>query len=227
MPPPSVGRVKSGALSPISRLMDGFSFSSLVACAAGGLDGRVVVEPQDTLGARIHIRLKAGEVNRAGARGQNGLERGRPPASSNGSSTVSFRTPCTLRHSASAAIERPPRPGAATRRSRQAPAVPRACSGRSTPGRARRFAQLQILRDEFDIDHAAAAVLDLESGRLAVLLGDARAHVGDVDDQAVGFARPGQHVAHLAVTRSASAAGPATTRARVSAMCSQVQAISR
>ncbi len=91
----------------------------------------------------------------------------------------------------------------------------------------RGFAKLEILRDEFDIDHAAAAMLQFEAGRRAMLLGDARAHVGDVDDEAVGIARPRQQLrAMVAITLSASAAGPATGRARVSDICSQVQASS-
>src|SRR6185437_16441348 len=62
------------------------------------------------------------------------------------------------------------------------------------PWPSRCLAQLKILGDELDIDESAAAVLDLPGGRIAMLLGHAVAHVGDVDHQAIAVARPQEYL---------------------------------
>src|SRR6185437_2422419 len=80
------------------------------------------------------------------------------------------------------------------------------------PGRC--LAQLEILGDELDVDEAAAAVLYLPRRWGAVLLCDAVAHVGHLDDEAVAVARPQEDVAHAGHDLVAKCGRPANdTRA--------------
>ena len=85
--------------------------------------------------------------------------------------------------------------------------------------------ELEILRDEIDIDHAAGGIFQVPDIVLALLQRDGAAHVRDVAGDAGGVARPRQHVADDRLDPGAEVAASAEiTRARVSAMCSQVQA---
>ena len=89
-----------------------------------------------------------------------------------------------------------------------------------------REGQLQILGDEFDVDQAACDELQVPDVAVALFLGDERAHRPRfLSDLAASRSR-------VSVSRTVPAtsaprlASPATKRARVSAMCSQVSASS-
>jgi hypothetical protein len=56
--------------------------------------------------------------------------------------------------------------------------------------------QLQILRDEIDVDDAAGGMFQVPDVVLALLLRDGAAHIGDVTGDAGAVARPGQHAAN-------------------------------
>ena len=84
--------------------------------------------------------------------------------------------------------------------------------------------QLEILRDEVDIDHAAGGIFQVPDVVLALLQRDGAAHVRDIAGDAGAVARPRQHGANDAFDRARNSGGAEITRARVSAMCSQVQA---
>ena len=86
------------------------------------------------------------------------------------------------------------------------------------------MAQRQVLGDEVDVEQPARQVLEVPGALGRRVLGDAVAHVGDVAQQRVGIARPAERGEDGARSRSTSSGGPWITRARVSAMCSQVQA---
>ena len=53
--------------------------------------------------------------------------------------------------------------------------------------------ELQILRDEIDVDHAAGGIFQVPDVVLALLLRNGAAHLGHVAGDAGGIARPGQH----------------------------------
>ena len=85
--------------------------------------------------------------------------------------------------------------------------------------------ELQILRDELEIDQPAGGVFEVPALVLALLLRDRLPHLDDVAGDRRRH-RAGRHsTARItSSTRAANAGGAETTRARVSAMCSQVQA---
>ena len=56
--------------------------------------------------------------------------------------------------------------------------------------------ELQILRDEIDVDEAARGMFQIPDIGLAFFLRDRAAHVGDVNRGARRIARPGQHGAN-------------------------------
>src|SRR5215469_10456657 len=66
----------------------------------------------------------------------------------------------------------------------------------------RRFAQLEILCDEFDVEHAAAAMLHVPEWGLAMFVGDALAHVVDLEDEFL-LACAGEDRAYLGADRVA------------------------
>ncbi len=86
--------------------------------------------------------------------------------------------------------------------------------------------QLQILRDEFKIDQTAGGIFRNPTGLLSPFsLAMAVAHLDHVAGDLLGVARgaavcPGSRPS----TRAANSGDADTTRARVSAMCSHVQA---
>ena len=85
------------------------------------------------------------------------------------------------------------------------------------------------LGEQLDVHHPAGPELDLPGvgGGGLVRLGEAAAHVGGVGAHLVGVVRAAEHLGDRRGDLGRRArAGPATTRARVSAMCSQVQASS-
>ena len=63
--------------------------------------------------------------------------------------------------------------------------------------------QLQILRDEIDIDHAAGGIFQIPDVVLALFQRDGAAHVRDIAGDAGGVARPRQHVANDALDSGA------------------------
>ena len=84
--------------------------------------------------------------------------------------------------------------------------------------------ELQILRDELDIDHAAGGIFQIPDIVLAFFLRDRAAHLGDVAGDDRGIAWPRQHLADDRLDLGRNSGDAEITRARVSAMCSQVQA---
>ena len=86
--------------------------------------------------------------------------------------------------------------------------------------------ELQILRDEFDIDQPAGGIFQIPAVGVALLVGDGAAHLDHVaGDHARRRAAAAEHVADRRPRHArAKSGGAETTRARVSAMCSQVQA---
>ena len=85
--------------------------------------------------------------------------------------------------------------------------------------------ELQILRDELDVDQPAGDIFEVPALALALLGRDRLAHLDDVAGDHRGVARRGTaRRGSTLSTRAANAGEAETTRARVSAMCSQVQA---
>ena len=88
-----------------------------------------------------------------------------------------------------------------------------------------RVHELQILRDEFDVDQPAGGIFEVPALAVALLLGDRAAHLDHVaGDQLRDRAGARSTSRMTSSTRAANAGEADTTRARVSAMCSQVQA---
>ena len=95
----------------------------------------------------------------------------------------------------------------------------------STSGCACGVHELQVLGDELQIDEPAAHLLQVPDVLGALLLGDALAHVAHVGGDLGRDRAASRSAARIAAsTRARSGGGPAMTRARVSAMCSHVQA---
>ena len=84
--------------------------------------------------------------------------------------------------------------------------------------------ELQILRDEFEVDQPARGIFEIPPVALALLLGDRLPHLDDIGGDSAGVALRHSTSRITASTRAANAGGAETTRARVNAMCSQVQA---
>ena len=84
--------------------------------------------------------------------------------------------------------------------------------------------ELEILRDEIDIDHAAGGMFQIPDVGLALLQRNRPAHFRDIVGDAAG-SRGRVSTARMTFSIRARNSGDAEiTRARVSAMCSHVQA---
>ena len=56
--------------------------------------------------------------------------------------------------------------------------------------------ELQILRDELDIDQPAGGIFEVPAIAVALFLGDRRTHFDDVAGDQFGIARPAQNIAN-------------------------------
>ncbi len=88
------------------------------------------------------------------------------------------------------------------------------------------LAQLQVVDQEFEIDQTAALQLDVEHPARRLVRRHLGPHRQHVLLELRRIVRRVQHLARIASNRARASGGPASTRARLSAMCSQVQASS-
>ena len=89
-----------------------------------------------------------------------------------------------------------------------------------------REGQLQILSDEFDVDKPARSELQVPDVAVALFPGDERAHGARFPSDLDRVALAGQRLRTVLAMSAPRLLSPATKRARVSAMCSQVSASS-
>ena len=85
--------------------------------------------------------------------------------------------------------------------------------------------QLQGLGDEFDIDQSARRIFQIPAIAAGILRRHLLAHVARIGEDLGGVAALAVRRRRISAfdPRRASSGGPATSRARVSAICSQVQ----
>jgi len=89
-----------------------------------------------------------------------------------------------------------------------------------------RVNKLQILGDELDVDQSAGDIFEVPTLAVALLGRDRLAHFGDVAGGHLRVARPAQHGSDEFFHARRELRRSRHDRARVSAMCSQVQASS-
>ena len=191
LPPPSVGRVKSGALSPISNCHVARLPSSDVRRRSVRGRGSLRSAARTPRAPCAQSAIAPSDFQRREISGADGARKscrspGRAASSRSNAPPIARRsTPCTGCHSAQAR--------AATRRRRSSSVRPRrsrasasAVSGDRTLRMFGRVAQQQVLDDELDVDQPAAHVLDVPGALGCDRAAHAPAHVGDVGSSCRG-----------------------------------------